>query len=205
MNVLKKYGKNKLRGGLTLLDNLATYMLDTKAKRGPLFVGWDIITACNARCSYCHRWKKENQATKPLTKSEKLRIVKELGKAGVWLLSLCGGEPLLDKDLMDVIKTAKQHNLLVNISSNGFLLPKKAEQLILQLKSKIDHFICSDQQLCVGAVKHLKQVTDVLESLNYSRTEIQQTLIYLREQPDVAEISFDQIMRHALSFLAKKM
>ncbi|HBR70682.1 TPA: hypothetical protein DIC20_01205 [Candidatus Dependentiae bacterium] len=82
---------------------------------------------------------------------------------------------------------------------------KKAEQLILQLKSKIDHFICSDQQLCVGAVKHLKQVTDVLESLNYSRTEIQQTLIYLREQPDVAEISFDQIMRHALSFLAKKM
>lgn len=82
---------------------------------------------------------------------------------------------------------------------------KKAEQLILQLKDKVDKFLISHEITFIGAAKHLKQISDVLQSLNYSRTEIQQAIIYLRDQQYESEPSFDRAMRSALSFLSKKM
>lgn len=82
---------------------------------------------------------------------------------------------------------------------------KKAEQLILQLKNKIDQFILADHSTFVGASKYFKQISDVLQSLNYSRIEIQQAIVYLRDHQYASEPSFDQVMRHALSFLAKKV
>jgi len=82
---------------------------------------------------------------------------------------------------------------------------KKAEQLVLQLKDKVDAFVSAYQIQSVGVAKHLKQIADVLQSLNYSRTEIQQTIIYLHDQKYGAEPSFDRVMRRALSFLAKKV
>jgi len=82
---------------------------------------------------------------------------------------------------------------------------KKAEQLVLQLKDKVDKFIISHDVKSIGVAKHLKQVSDVLKSLNYSRAEIQQAVIYLRDQQYESDPSFDQVMRRALSFLAKKV
>jgi len=82
---------------------------------------------------------------------------------------------------------------------------KKAEQMILQLRSKAESFISSHGVSCVGASQYLSQLSEVLASLNYSRTEIQQVLAYMRAQEFEAKPSFDRVMRDALSFLAKKV
>jgi len=82
---------------------------------------------------------------------------------------------------------------------------KKAEQLILQLKDKVDGFVSVHKIQAVGAARHLIQIGDVLQSLNYSRPEIQQTIAYLRDRQYESEPSFDRVMRSALSFLSKKM
>ena len=48
-----------------------------------------------------------------------------------------------------------------------------------------------------------QNVAQVLKSLNYSKQEISAAIHYLNEQYPAVAIPFDQLMRHALGFLAK--
>lgn len=121
------YFKNIPRAFITTSDNLLCYFFDTRPKRGPLFVNWDITAKCNAKCVFCDRWKVNG---KELSTKEKLKIIRQLGKSGVWLLSLCGGEPLLTKDLDLILKEIKKQGMLINISTNGSLLKEKAKLLV---------------------------------------------------------------------------
>jgi holliday junction DNA helicase RuvA len=82
---------------------------------------------------------------------------------------------------------------------------KKAEQMVLQLKNKVASFVSSHALSFVGMTQHLGQLSEVLQSLNYSRLEIQRVLSYMRAQEWESKPSFDQVMRQALSFLAKKV
>ncbi len=125
--MISHYLKNTPRALLTFSDNMLCYLFNKKPKRGPLFVNWDITTKCNAKCVFCDRWK---VGGKELSTEEKLRIIKQLGKSGVWFLSLCGGEPLLTKDLDLILKEIKKQEMLINISTNGSLLKKKAKLLV---------------------------------------------------------------------------
>ncbi|MFH1641554.1 MAG: radical SAM protein [Nanoarchaeota archaeon] len=136
--MIRKYGINNIIKSIpTLMDNLLVYSFLKKPKRGPLFVSWDITSKCNFKCSYCNRWKSKKQELDTLNK---LKIVNQLGKAGVKMLSLCDGEPLLSDDLILIIKEAKKYNININISTNGYLLEKLADKLI---KSDLDSIIIS--------------------------------------------------------------
>ena len=87
--------------------------------------------------------------------------------------------------------------------------PKKAEQLIVQLKHKVAALIESGLSDTQGAdtqsLEQWKNISQVLHSLNYSRTEIDQALSHLSQEGLGIEISFDVAMRKALSFLAKRV
>lgn len=80
---------------------------------------------------------------------------------------------------------------------------KKAEQIIVYLKHKIEDLIQNDTQLQqTGSIQHWQQITEVLTSLNYSRQETNQAIHYLK-QNDLPDASFDMLLRKALSFLTK--
>ncbi len=82
---------------------------------------------------------------------------------------------------------------------------KKAEQMAVQLKHKVAKLIKSGVEL--GTSEQFQQwnnMVQVLESLNYSRTEINASMNFLKENHIGQNLPFDQMMRHALSFLAKK-
>lgn len=82
---------------------------------------------------------------------------------------------------------------------------KKAEQLILQLKGKIDTFSCAQSVKTSGAHQHVKQLSDVLQSLNYSRTEVQQAIAYVRETVTDETVAFEPCLRKALLFLSQRV
>jgi len=125
--MITHYLKNLSRSTLPILNGFLSYYLGLKFQKGPLFVNWDITGKCNARCIFCDRWKTTKNE---LSTKEKLEIIKKLGKSGVWFLSLCGGEPLLTKDLELILKEIKKHGMLLNISTNGLLLREKMKLLI---------------------------------------------------------------------------
>lgn len=82
---------------------------------------------------------------------------------------------------------------------------KKAEQLAIQLKDKIDTFVCAQAVQTHGVSVHIKQLTDVLQSLNYSRTEIQQALAHVRENIADESVAFEPCLRKALIFLSQRI
>jgi len=82
---------------------------------------------------------------------------------------------------------------------------KKAEQMIVQLKHKVAKLIKSGVVAQPSAaIGRLHEVTDVLKSLNYSRPEISAAMKDLSEHCASKDVTFDQMIRHALSFLAKR-
>ena len=81
---------------------------------------------------------------------------------------------------------------------------KKAEQIAVQLKHKVAKLIESGIDL--GDVKDLTQwheVVQVLESLHYSRMEVNRAMDHLKKLEDTSSVSFDMLLRKALTFLSK--
>ncbi len=87
--------------------------------------------------------------------------------------------------------------------------PKKAEQLIVQLKHKVSALLDRGWSESTDGNAHLleqwKNISQVLQSLNYSRSEIDQALTHISQEALGNELPFDVLMRKALSFLAKKV
>jgi len=93
---------------------------------------------CNARCSFCNRWKKTNLNV--LSKNEIFKVIDDIKDAGGKSIVLGGGEPLLRKDIFEIIRHAKSKGISVAMNTNGLLLPKLADGLS---ETKIDSIIVS--------------------------------------------------------------
>lgn len=117
-------------------------------------------------------------------------------KIGLAVLADLGAERFIE------IVQAEDEKGLSKVSGIG---PKKAEQMIVQLKHKVAKLLDSGLQVVGSAqVTQWQNIQEVLESLNYSRPEIMATMKQLRETEPQINAPFDQLMRRALSFLAKK-
>jgi len=82
--------------------------------------------------------------------------------------------------------------------------PKKAENLIVQLKDKIAKLPVklgqAGENNTLGAIK---QVSEALASLHYTRPEISQALEYVKKNFALESSSFDDILRKSLAYLSK--
>lgn len=112
---------------------------------------------------------------------------------------------LTPQDFFDAIQGGKD-TTLSKISGIG---AKKAEQIIVHLKHKVNKLI--EDGLSVSTTSethHWKTVSDALTALNYSRSEIHQAIKYVQEQSaaDATQqaYTFDYLLRRTLVFLAKK-
>lgn len=84
---------------------------------------------------------------------------------------------------------------------------KKAEQIIVQLKHKVASLIESGKvdMSQMQETSHFHDVSLALQSLNYSRQEIGRAMDYLRKSTKTATVTFDVLLRQALSYLSQQM
>ena len=89
------------------------------------------------------------------------------------------------------------------LSSVSGIGAKKAEQMLLFLKHKIEKIstIVSLDQSSIGLPLH--DVTQALQALNYSKTEISYAMNKLKNESYEHVPTFDQLLRKALSHLTK--
>ncbi len=107
--------------------------------RGPLCTSFEITRRCNARCRHCHLGvpvKEEKQAS-PERLGEICREIKPLA------ILVSGGEPLLRKDVEDVVSALAVPNgaPYVAMTTNGWLLTKERYDRFRQLG--VDRFSIS--------------------------------------------------------------
>lgn len=98
--------------------------------------------------------------------------------------------------------TANDDRTLSKISGIG---AKKAEQIIVQLKHKIHKLLSSG--IDVGDTTSLavwRDIDQALLSLNYSRSEISQTIELMKKDKEIHTLPFDQLLRRALVYITRQ-
>ncbi|MFN8608509.1 MAG: radical SAM protein [Vulcanimicrobiota bacterium] len=96
---------------------------------GPLTVHLEVAARCNLSCGHCFAGSLP-RAEAPLTLSELDRLFQELVSMGCFRLGITGGEPLLRRDLLDILDLALERGLQPGLTTNGLLL---SEELCRQL------------------------------------------------------------------------
>jgi len=89
---------------------------------GPLAVHVEVIAQCNLRCTHCFADPLPRGGRDALTLLELDGLFRELASLGSFRLGLTGGEPLLRRDLLDVLDAATDAGLHPCLTTNGFFL-----------------------------------------------------------------------------------
>jgi MoaA/NifB/PqqE/SkfB family radical SAM enzyme len=101
----------------------------------PVLANYYVTYRCNASCAFCDIWEKPSPYIKLEDVQQNLRDLKRLG---VKVIDFTGGEPLLHRQLPEMLQLAKKMGFITTVTTNTLLYPKYAEQL----QGKIDmlHF-----------------------------------------------------------------
>ena len=95
-------------------------------KRFPLSVYMHITDRCQSQCIYCEIPKFQRDE---LSTNQIFSLLEQIRKAGARRFHINGGEPLMREDIGEIVDYAKKMGLYVSLSSNGYLLPKRINQL----------------------------------------------------------------------------
>lgn len=94
----------------------------------PFIVSWNLTRLCNLGCGHCYldAVQRRSEATDELGTGEALDVLGQLAElAPGAMLVLTGGEPLLRKDLPELVRRSAQLGLMPVIGSNGIMLDGK--------------------------------------------------------------------------------
>ncbi|KAA5603226.1 radical SAM protein [Roseospira marina] len=84
----------------------------------PMFVLLDITDECSLQCGYCYNQSGLTGRTR-MSRERLFAIARELVDMRVFSVCVCGGEPTLHGDFVDVIRFLRRHDLLVASITNG--------------------------------------------------------------------------------------
>ncbi len=84
---------------------------------------WDMTYSCNENCIHCYnRCLDTNQNnSKELTTKEALALIDDMYEAGVFFLTLSGGEAALRQDYFEILGYARSKGLCVQLLTNGLI------------------------------------------------------------------------------------
>lgn len=94
-----------------------------------------IVKPCNMRCKFCYATFEDMHVINQLSKEDSFTILKKLKDAGLQKITFAGGEPLLYKNLIEVIEYSKEIGLVTSIITNGSLL---TDTLLEKFRDKLD-------------------------------------------------------------------
>jgi MoaA/NifB/PqqE/SkfB family radical SAM enzyme len=94
---------------------------------GPSHAQVGVTNACPQRCEYCYNRNKQGV---PMDDETIKGLVGDLARMGVFWLGLTGGEPLLNKNLVQIVETAAGADCAVKLFTTGCTLtPQRAADL----------------------------------------------------------------------------
>src|ERR1700719_3147667 len=93
----------------------------------PLSVQLDLTYRCNERCVHCYL---DHDDHGEMTTAEIKDLLDQMADAGVFYLTLSGGEILMRRDFFEIVEHARARTFCIKLKTNGVLIrEKEAERL----------------------------------------------------------------------------
>jgi radical SAM family uncharacterized protein len=126
-----RHYQNTFKLGLRLSRGLFSNLVGVRA---PLFCGHKLTYNCNLKCKMCPFWKRPNIDLS--TENEKA-VLKQIYDSGACAIAFEGGEPLLRKDLGEILAFSKSLPLQTSLITNGTLLESKIDEVAQYINGAI--------------------------------------------------------------------
>lgn len=163
----------------------ASVVRPVKEEYIPLVVSWNVTLKCNLKCPHCYINATDRELPDELSTDAAKMLIHQITEVSRPLLILSGGEPLLRKDIFELIQYGKERGLRMAMGSNGMLIDddvarrlKKAgiETVSISLDSttpeRHDEFrgVKGSWNRAIMAIKALKN-NDILVQVNTTVTQ----------------------------------
>jgi AdoMet-dependent heme synthase len=96
-----------------------------------MIISWNVTKRCNLYCKHCYRDSSSEYFEGELSTDEGKKLITEIARAGFKILILSGGEPLIRKDIFELISHAQKEKLVPVLGTNGTLIDR---QMAIKLK-----------------------------------------------------------------------
>jgi len=135
----------------------------------PIACSYYVTTVCNAKCGFCDIWEGPAHKKPKLVSMEHAeKIIRGLKKLGVRYIDFTGGEPLLQRNLPELLAIAKKIGLKTGLVSNGYLYPARAHEFIDLVDSASFSLDSSDRDRH-NASRKLQCYDRVIESIELAK------------------------------------
>ena len=135
-----------------------------------------ITYRCNFRCRICDFWKTEHDPAEELSVEDIRLIGSRLNRLGTLIVSLAGGEPLVRKDIFDIVAALRKANHFPILITNGwFINEAMAGDLsaagLQEISVSVDYADPARHDAQRGRPGAWKQAVRALELLNRQRRD----------------------------------
>ena len=139
----------------------------------PVLCNYYVTYRCNASCDFCDIWEKPSPYVSLENYKKNLSDLKTLK---VKVIDFTGGEPLLHRELGEMLALAKLEKMLTTVTTNCLLYPKRAKEL----QGKVDmlHFSLDSASAEIhNKLRGVDCFDHVMESIEVAKS--------LGERPDI--------------------
>jgi radical SAM protein with 4Fe4S-binding SPASM domain len=136
----------------------------------PFSVQLDVTYRCNERCVHCYL---DHDDHGEMATSEIKDLLDQLAEAGVFLLTISGGEILVRNDFFEILEYAHEKSFCVKLKTNALLIGKKEADRIRSL---------AVESVQVSIYSHRPEVHDAITKVPGSLARSIKAIRFLREQ-----------------------
>ncbi len=139
--------------------------------RKPFQVLIQVTNRCNMKCSFCDFWPNVAKKSEELTARDYRRLADELAELGCFLVSIEGGEPLVRKDLEEIVAAFAPKHIPALFTNGWYVDEARARSLfdagLVHASVSIDYADARKHDLkrgLVGATERAWRAVDSLKS-----------------------------------------
>lgn len=136
----------------------------------PLSVHLDVTYRCNERCIHCYL---DHDDHGEMTTAEIASVLEQLADAGVFFLSLSGGEVFMRTDFFEIVEQARQLEFNVKVKTNGVMIREKEAARLRDL---------GVEQMQISIYSHRPEVHDAITKLPGSLERTIRAIRFLKSQ-----------------------
>jgi radical SAM protein with 4Fe4S-binding SPASM domain len=136
----------------------------------PISVHLDITYRCNERCVHCYL---DHDDHGEMTTAEIKDILDQLSDAGVFFLTLSGGEVLMRRDFFEIVEHARRLLFNVKVKTNGVMIREPEAKRIREL---------GVEQVQISVYSHRPEIHDAITKLPGSLKRTIEAIRFLKSQ-----------------------